>query len=150
MAVGDLFWFDHATQVGLGPDSTAFSSGDVITLGINTTAGVTSTSTGNWDSYTQATTGASTDGYPSSGTTMDTWGDMWSYSGKVATFDTTTNPTWAQDASHSTAATFAIGYNNTLAGANTLFAVDLGTVDMTAGDLTITWNASGIATITST
>lgn len=150
MAVGDLFWFDHATPIG-SPDSSAFSSGDTICLGLNTTAGVTNTTTQGWDSYTEASTGTgTTDGYYSSGSTLDVWGDMWSYSGKVATFDTATNPTYVQNAGHSTSVTFAIGYNNTLAGAMTLFAVDLGDVDMTAGDLTITWNASGIATVTST
>lgn len=150
MAVGDLFWFDHATPIG-SPDSSAYSSGDLICLGLNTTAGVTSTSSGGWDSYTEASTATgSTDGYLSSGSSLDSWGDMWSFSGKVATFNSGTNPTYTQDAGHSTSVTFAIGYNNTLAGAQTLFAVDLGDVDMTAGDLTITWNASGIATVTST
>lgn len=137
MAVGDLFWFDHATPIG-SPDSSAFSSGDSILLGLNTTAGVTNTTTQGWDSYTEASTATgSTSGYASSGSTLSVWGDMWSYSGKVATFDTPTNPNWIQDAGHSTSVTFAIGYNNTLAGAMTIFAVDLGDVDMTAGDLTI-------------
>ena len=115
MAVGDLFWFDHATIIGF-PDTSAFTSGEVILLGLNTTAGVTSTSTGLFSSYTQASTGTgTTDGYASSGSTLGYWGGMWDWpgSGKVATF----------------------GYAQT--DSRTLFAVDLGDVDMTAGDLTI-------------
>lgn len=148
MAVGDLFWFDHATVIGF-PNSSAFSSGDVICLGLNTTAGVANTSTAGWDSYTEASTGGA-GGYPSSGSTLGTWGGMWSQSGKVATFDSTINPSYTQSTLHSTNVEFAIGYNNTGADARTLFAVELGGVNMRAGDLTITWNASGIATVTST
>jgi hypothetical protein len=113
-------------------------------------ASITSTSTAHGlGDFTEAnTTGNAT--YPASGTTLDTWGDMWSYSGKVATFDTTSNPTWAQSSDGSTDATYALICNITDAGKRALCAVELGNVDMTAGDLTITWNASGIATITST
>jgi len=149
MAVGDLFWFDHA--VGLYSDSSALSSGETILLGINTTAGVTSTSTGLFSSYTQASTGAgTTDTYVSSGSSLGLWASMWSTVAAAGTwtFDSTANPTWISDASHSTSATFAIGYVQT--ESRTLFAVDLGDVDMTAGDLTVTWNASGIATVAST
>jgi hypothetical protein len=149
MAAGDLFWFDHA--VALYSDSTSLSSNAVILLGINTTAGVTSTSTGLWSSYTEASTGAgTTDTYVSSGSSLGTWGAMWSTVAAAGTwtFDSTANPTWIQDASHSTSATFAIGYVQT--ESRTLFAVDLGDVDMKAGDLTVTWNASGIATVAST
>jgi hypothetical protein len=150
MAVGDLFWFDHAVALGF-PNSSALSSGDVILLGANTTAGVTSTSTGLWSSYTEASTGAgSTDNYPSSGSSLGEWGAMWSTVAAAGTwtFDSTANPTWTQDNSHSTSMTFAIGYVQT--DSRTLFAVDLGDVDGTAGDLTITFNASGIATVANT
>jgi len=149
MAAGDLFWFDHA--VALYSDSTALSSNAVILLGINTTAGVASTSTGLWSSYTEASTGtATTLGYPSSGSSLGTWGSMWSTVAAAGTwtFDSTANPTWTGQAGQSASANFAIGYVQT--ESRTLFAVDLGDVDMTAGDLTITWNASGIATVAST
>jgi hypothetical protein len=135
MAVGDLFWFDHANEIGF-PASSAFSSGDAIHLGLNTTAGVTNTTTQGWDAYTEATTGDA-GGYPSSGTDLGDWGAMWSYAGKVATFDSAVNPTYTQSTKHSTNVTFAIGYNLTEVGARTLFAVDLGGVNMRAGDLTI-------------
>jgi hypothetical protein len=64
------------------------------------------------------------------------------------TFDSGTNPTWAQDASNDTDAYWAIVYNFTDAGKDALCFIDLGgPVDMTAGALTVTWNASGLFTI---
>jgi hypothetical protein len=68
----------------------------------------------------------------------------------VATFDTTATPTWAQDAGHSTNVTYCLIANISDTSKRAVCAIDLGGVDMTAGDLTITFNASGIATITST
>jgi len=65
------------------------------------------------------------------------------------TFDSTVNPTWAQDASNDTDAYWGIIYNFTDAGKDAVAFVDLGgAVDMSAGSLTVTWNASGIFTIT--
>jgi len=65
----------------------------------------------------------------------------------VMTFDSATNPTWAQDASNDADAYWGIIYNYTDAGKDALAFVDLGgPVDMSGGDLTITWNASGIFT----
>lgn len=52
---------------------------------------------------------------------------------------------FAQNASNPTNARWAIVYNNSDAGKRCVLAVDLGSVfDMTTGDLSITWNASGI------
>ena len=147
MAVGDLFWFDIATKIGF-PDSSAFSSGDTMSCALVTDATITSTSTAHGlGDFTEAATSGT---YPASGSTLDTWGDMWTYSGKVATFDTTTNPTWAQDTDNSTNITYALVCNITETGKRAVCAVDLGGVNGRAGDLTITWNASGIATVTST
>jgi hypothetical protein len=147
MAVGDLWWFDEATPIGF-PQSSAFSSGDTMSCVLITNVGITSTeSTLSYTAYTEAATAGT---YPASGTTLDTWGDMWTQLGKVATFDTTTNPTWAANASNSTAVTYALITNLTDTGKRAVCAVDLGSVDMTAGDLTITWNATGLATVTST
>ena len=66
----------------------------------------------------------------------------------VMTFDSATNPTWAEDASSDADAYWGIVYNYTDAGKDCVCFVDLGgPVDMSGGDLTITWNASGIFTI---
>ena len=63
-------------------------------------------------------------------------------------FDSSTNPTWAQDASNDTDAYWGLVYaDGTLNGTvdPALCFIDLGgPVDMSAGDLTITFNANGI------
>jgi hypothetical protein len=52
---------------------------------------------------------------------------------------------FAQHASNPTNARWAIVYNNSDAGKRCVLAVDLGsTFNMTTGDLSIAWNASGI------
>ena len=72
-----------------------------------------------------------------------------SETGGTATLDGTTNPSWTQNASNPTDATYGILYNSTAAGKNAIAYVDLGgAFDMTTGDLTVTWNASGIGTKT--
>lgn len=65
----------------------------------------------------------------------------------TATFDGD-NISITQNASNPTNARWGIGYNDTAAGKQAIFYLDLGgTTDLTAGDLTITWNASGIFTL---
>ena len=149
MATGDITWFDIALPIGF-PLSSAFSSGDTMSLVLLEDASITSTSTAHGIAdFTEAnSTGNAT--YPASGSTLDVWGDMWTQSGDVATFDTTTNPTFAQNSDNSTAINYAMVTNITDAGKRGLCFIELGAVDGTAGDLTITFNASGIATITST
>ena len=62
--------------------------------------------------------------------------------------DTGASVTWAKNASNPTNAAAALIYNDTQASDPAIAFVDLGgTIDMTAGALTITWNASGIFTI---
>ena len=69
--------------------------------------------------------------------------------GGVMTFDTGTNPNWAQDGANDVDAFWGLVYNTTQTGNLAICYVELGgPVDMTAGDLTITWNGSGIFTIT--
>ncbi len=63
--------------------------------------------------------------------------------------DSPVNPTWAQDAGNDTDAHWGIVYNFTDAGKDCLCFIELGgPVDMTAGALTVTINASGMLTIT--
>jgi hypothetical protein len=151
MATGDITWFDIALPIGF-PASSAFSSDDIMSLVLldDTTGSITSTSTSHaYTDFTESnTTGNATN--PASGTTLDFWGDMWTYSGDVATFDTTTNPTFAQNSDNSTEINYAMVTNITETGKRGLCFIELGGVDGTAGDLTITFNVTGIATITST
>jgi len=87
--------------------------------------------------------------YVTGGTDLGVWSDLVSEAAGVVTIDSATNPTWAQDASNDTDAYWVIVYNYTDAAHDAFGFLDLGgPVDMTAGDLTATWNASGLSTIT--
>lgn len=73
--------------------------------------------------------------------------DNWTLTGNVATFDAD-DVTWAQDASNPTDARYAACYQDD-ANDYGLFFVDLGSsFDMTTGDLSVTWHANGIFTLT--
>jgi len=70
--------------------------------------------------------------------------------GGTVTFDDTgASVSWTQNASNDTDAYWAIVYNDTQVNNHAICFIDLGgPVDMSAGALTITWNASGIFTFT--
>ena len=86
--------------------------------------------------------------YTTGGTDLGTLDDLVDEDAGVVTIDSDTNPTWAQDGSNDSDAYWAVVYNYTDAGKDAFFYVDLGgPVDMSAGDLTVTWNASGFVTI---
>ena len=73
--------------------------------------------------------------------------DNWALSGAVATFDCD-DVSWLQNASNPTDAEWGSCYQND-ANDYGLFFVDLGgAFNMTTGDLSITWNGSGIFTLT--
>ena len=87
--------------------------------------------------------------YVAGGTSLGNLGTLVTEAAGVMTFDSTTNPTWAQDASNDVDAWWALIYNDTDAGDLAIAFMELGgPVDMTAGDLTLTWPAGGIFTIT--
>lgn len=72
-------------------------------------------------------------------------------SGAVATFDTDDPPTIAQDGSGFTDGYWGILYSDTATNKEAIGFLDLGgPVSEQAGPITISWNASGILTITVT
>lgn len=97
--------------------------------------------------YTECTPGGN---YAAGGQVLDSLADLVTEASGVMKFgDVLTTSTWAQNASNPTTAYYAIVYNYTDAGKDCVAFVDLaGPVNMTLGDLTITWNASGIFSIT--
>ena len=145
MARGDLVVFEEAKAKMLDGD---WASTDHFYCAIcdNTATPAAATATPVIGDFTQVGTGGT---YVADGTDLGTLADLVSESGGTMTFDSATNPTWAQDAGNDVDAYWAIIYNYTDAGKDALAFLDLGgPVDMTAGDLTITWNGSGIFTIT--
>lgn len=145
MATGDITWFEEAKATMLDGGWEAADDFKVALLD-NTTAPTASDATPALADYTQVGAAGT---YTTGGTSIGNWGTIVSESGGTVTFDSATNPTWAQDASNDTDAYWGLIYNDTQAGDPALAFVELGgPVDMTAGSLTITWNASGIATLT--
>ena len=144
MARGDVTVFDEAKAYML---DGGWESADVIRCAVldNTTTPTAAFATPSLGDFTEV--GASGT-YVTGGTSLDTLGTCVSEAAGTMTFDSTVNPTWAQDASNDVDAYWGLIYNDTDAGDRAIAFVELdGPVDMTAGPLTITWNASGIFTI---
>jgi len=144
MARGDVTVFDEAKAKMLDGD---WASSDHFYVAIcdDTATPAADTATPTLADFTEVGAGGT---YVAGGTDLGALSALVTEAAGTMTFDSDTNPTWAQDASNDTDAYWGIIYNYTDAGNDALAFVDLGgPVDMTAGDLTITWNASGIFTI---
>lgn len=145
MAAGDLVVFNEALAYML---DGGWEPADDIKCAIldNTTAPLQADTTPALGDYTEVGAAGT---YTAGGTSLGNWGTLISQTSNVATCDSGTNPTWAKDASNDTDAYWALVYNDTQAGDPAICFIDLGgSVDMSAGDLTVTWNASGLFTIT--
>jgi len=144
MARGDITIFQEAMAKMLDGD---WASTDHFYCAIcdDTTSPAADTATPVIGDFTQVGSGGT---YVADGTDLGTLADLVTQSAGTMKFDSSTNPTWAQDASNDTDAYWAVVYNYTDAGKDALLFVDLGgPVDMTAGDLTITWDGAGLFTI---
>lgn len=145
MATGDVTVFDEAKAHMI---DGGWEAADDIKVAIldNTTAPAAGDTTPALGDYTEVGTAGS---YTAGGTSIGTLGTLVTESAGTMTFDSATNPTWAQNGSNDTDAYWGLIYNDTDAGDLAIAFVELGgPVDMSAGSLTITWNASGIFTIT--
>ncbi|WP_372570348.1 hypothetical protein [Ruegeria jejuensis] len=145
MATGDITWFNEARTLDY---FAGWASTDDIKIAVldNTTAPTAATATPALGDFTEVGTAGS---YVAGGTSVGDWGTVWSQAGGTGTMDSATNPTWAQNASNDTDAHWGLAYNATQAGNPAMFFVELGgPVNMTTGPLTVTWNASGMATLT--
>ncbi len=145
MATGDLIVFEEAKEYLI---DGGFEAADDIKCAIldNGTTPTAAFATPALGDFTEV--GASGT-YTAGGESLGTLTSMTSESGGTMTFDSATNPTWAQDVSNDTDAWWGLIYNDTDGGNRAIAFVELGgPVDMSAGDLTITWNGSGLFTIT--
>ena len=145
MAQGDLTVFDEAKAKMIEGD---WASTDVFYLAIcdNTTAPTAGTATPVFGDFTEVGAAGS---YTANGTSIGALSALVTEAAGTMTFNSLeADPTWAQNASNDTDAYWGIVYNFTDAGKDALCFVDLGgPVDMTAGALTVSWNASGLFTI---
>ena len=145
MARNDLTFFNEALAKMVEGN---WASTDTIKCAIcdNTSTPSASTATPTLGDFTEVGTAGT---YVAGGTSLGTIADCVTQTSNVMTFDSSTNPSWAQHASNDTDAYWAIIYNDTSASNDAICFLDLGgPVNMTAGALSITWNASGIFTIT--
>lgn len=145
MARGDVTVFEEAKAYMI---DGGWEAADDIKCAIldNTLAPTAADATPALGDYTQVGSGGT---YVAGGTSLGNLGACVSEAGGIMKFDSATNPTWAQDAGNDNDAYWGLIYNDTDAGDLAIAFVDLGgPVDMSAGDLTITWHASGIFTIT--
>lgn len=144
MAAGDVTVFEEAKAYMI---DGGWEPTDVIKVAIldNTTAPTAADTTPALGDYTEVGTAGT---YTAGGTSLGDLGTLVTEAGGTMTFDSSTNPTWAQNGSNDDDAYWGLIYNDTDASDLAIAFVDLGgPVDMSAGDLTITWNASGIFTI---
>jgi hypothetical protein len=145
MARGDVVVFEEAMAKMLDGD---WASTDHFYLAIcdNTSAPSASLATPTLGDFTEV--GASGT-YVTGGTDLGTLADLVTEAAGVVTFDSSVTPSWAQNANNDNDAYWGIVYNYTDAGKDALLYIDLGgPVDMSAGDLTVTFHASGLFTIT--
>lgn len=143
MAVGDVTVFEEAKAYMI---DGGWEAADDIKCAIldNTLAPTAGDTTPALTDYTEVGTAGS---YAAGGVSLGNLGTLVTEAGGTMTFDSGTNPSWAQNASNDTDAYWGLIYHVTSGQA--IAFVDLGgPVDMSAGSLTITWNASGIFTIT--
>ena len=141
MATGDLVVFDEAKLAllnGTHDLDTDTIKVMLITNAVTAAAGDTTPAVGD---YTQVTG----TGYTAGGETMTV--SLTEAAGTV-TFDFTTNPSWTQNGAGFTDAYQALIYNDTDAGDAAIAFVDMGgPVSLVSGDVSITWNASGVFTL---
>lgn len=145
MARGDVTIFQEAMAKMFDGD---WAATDEFWIAIcdNTATPTAATATPTLSDFTQVGTGGT---YASGGLNLGTLAALVTQTAGTMTFKSLeAAPTWAQNASNDNDAYWGIIYNKTDAANDALAFVDLGgPVDMTAGDLTITWNASGIFTV---
>jgi hypothetical protein len=151
MAVGDLVVFEEAKayMIDGGWEAADVVKVTLITAAVTATAAdaVPGMNVGATIQYTEVTAGGN---FVAGGETLDTLANCVTEAAGTMTFDDTgPSVTWAQDPSNPTNAVQAIVYNSSDTGLERAIAfIDLGgTINMTAGALTITWNASGLFTI---
>ena len=145
MATGDVTVFEEAKAYMI---DGGWEAADTIKCAIldNTLAPTAADATPALGDYTEVGAAGS---YTAGGETLDTLGNMVTEAAGTMTFDDTgASVSWTQNGSNDTDAWWGLIYNDTDAGNAAIAFIELGgPVDMSAGSLTITWNASGIFTI---
>ncbi len=147
MAQGDFTLFEEfADYIG---DGSHDLDGDTFSLILITTLPTAAQATPDRADFTEVTAGG---GYTAGGIALTT---TYTEVGGVATFDSSTNPSWTASAGSPTNIVAGLLVNDTHVGTNDAIGyidltTDAGTtpISLVAGDITVTWNASGVFTVT--
>ena len=141
MAAGDLTLFEQlSAEISNLHDLDA----DTIKMGLVTSATAPTAADNTATPFTTYTQVTAAGNYTAGGEDISA---TFTEASGTGTFDGT-DVTWSQHASNPTNARYAVIYNDTLANDNSIAFIDLGgDIDMSAGDLTISFNASGIFTV---
>lgn len=151
MAQGDLTLFNEFSKELLGGTHNLAAAGNTIKVMLITNAAVpsASTTTPTKSDFTEVTG----TGYTAGGYTISGGQSVTVVSGSVYKWDSTDNPSWTQNGSGPTNIYYAVIYNDTDASDKCIGFIDM-TVDggttpisLQAGNVSITWNASGILTL---
>lgn len=146
MAVGDITVFEEAKAYML---DGGWGSSDSIEIQLILATSTPTAADGPNPKIADYNAATSTEG----ATVLDTWTNCVTEAGGVMTFDDTgASVVWAQGGGNSTTVRWAVIYNQTATSPAVdpvICFVDLGSDrDLSAGSITITWNASGVFTIT--
>ena len=145
MARGDLTVFEEfALDIGKGVHD--FTS-DTLKLALieDTSAPPAADATPAWGDY--SANEVSGTGYTAGGEELT--GVTFTEADGVATLDDTGNVTWSQNGAGPTDIYYAVLYNDDAASDQAICFIDMGgPVSLVDGDVTVTWNASGILTVT--
>ena len=146
MAIGDLIVFEEAKAFMI---DGAVLVADEIWIGLVTDVcavddALPAYGAGGTTNYTAIATAGE---YAAGGLLLDTIANVVTEAAGTMSFkDTGASVTWAQNGASPQNARFAVVYNHTTKLCYVM--IDLGAaIDMQAGDLTITWNASGMFTM---
>ena len=143
MATGDFLVFEEARAFMI---DGGWESADDIKCAIldNGTTPIAAFATPTLSDFTEVGTAGS---YTAGGISLGDLGTLVTEAGGVMKFDSATNPTWAQNGSNDVDAWWGLVHH--VATGQAIGFVELGgPVDMSAGSLTITWNGSGLFTVT--
>jgi hypothetical protein len=145
MAAGDLTVFEEFS-LDIGKGVHDFTS-DSLKLALidDTLAPTAADATPTWSDY--SANEVSGTGYTAGGATLS--GVTYTEADGVAKLDDTGNVTWSQNGAGPTDAYYAVLYNDDAASDQAICFIDLdGPVSLQDGDISVTWNASGILTVT--
>jgi len=149
MAQGDLSLFDEFSLEVSSSTHNLAAAGDVIKVALITTLPVITQTTPTLADFTEVTG----TGYTAGGIDIQTGQSLTVVSGPTYKYDSSVNPAWSQDGAGPTDIVAGLGYNSTDVSDKAVFFVDLTTdggstpVSLQAGNVSITWNASGIFTV---